>query len=752
MEARDTHLTVLLPVRNGGPSLVDWLDRVSTYADAIIALDDGSTDSTRSILETHPCVTRVLTNPRRETYTGWDDLRNRQRLVHAALAHESQWLLFLDADERLCDDDAQALKEFLAVEAQEGYAYGFEVFRMVNNDHHFDPRAYWVFRLFSAADAETPLGSSRLHFVPVPTGIPRNRWLHTTLRIQHFGSLTAEHRTARHAKYRQADPNREHQDDYDTLLGEPDSVLEWPKRPAGRPVLVGASGRYADSAAELLDGPAITAVVIAQNDEAVIARSLDALAAQHLEESFELIVVCSGSDGTAARAQAVCPDARIVQLPEPALPGEARNAGLWMANGEYVTFPGSHVWVTPGSLGERVAAHDDGWDLVTVAVANGNTTRPGWASYFLDHAGQTPSRGSGQYSGVPGHASYVTRQLRSVGGFPEDVRTAEDTVVNRRLFQAGRRTYFCAESSFVHASPSTTVHHLVRHHFQRGRGLGRMIKGQRRRATLKQLRGNLDLPRRRLRYINTALDAAGTDEQHRYRKVRRLVIVGALSASAGAWYEMIRPAPTVTTTATIKAPIHTTAPLLAIGGRPGEARNGLLGAGTAQQAAQRLATFTRYAGHVCTVRPALAPIVTSATITAEQHGTYCIHLPDEVIDTYLQVTQTSGTELVLQVQPGAASLHYLVERWQHYLNEPNVGLLIDLRPNVAFGNQADELNDVIELLGSQRHQPLVATIGETTAPNPATQIDAVIDLRQPNALYPHEMLRHNPRLTALLYQ
>jgi glycosyltransferase involved in cell wall biosynthesis len=744
-------LTVLLPVRNGGASLVEWLDRVSTYADAIIALDDGSTDSTRSVLEKHPCVTRVLTNPPRDTYAGWDDLRNRQRLVHAALADESQWLLFLDADERLSDDDARALREFLAVEAQAGYAYGFEVFRMVDDDHHFDPRAYWVFRLFSAADAETPLGSSRLHFVPVPIGIPRNRWLYTTLRIQHFGSLTAEHRAARHAKYRQADPDHEHQDDYDTLLGEPDTVLEWPERPAGRPVLVGARGRYADNAdAVLLDGPAITAVVIAQDDEAVIARSLNALAAQHLDESFEVIVVCSGSDGTAARARAVCPGARIVELPDPALPGEARNAGLWMANGEYITFPGSHVWVTPGSLGERVAAHDAGWDLVTVSVVNGNTTRPGWASYFLDHAAQTPSRESGQYSGVPGHASYVTRQLRSIGGFPEDVRTAEDTVVNRQLFQAGRRTYFCAESSFVHASPSTTVHHLVRHHFQRGRGLGRMIKGRRRRATLTQIRANRDLPRRRLRYIDTALDAAGPDQQQRYRQVRRLVIVGALSASAGAWYEMIRAAPTNTPPAmTMAAPIQTTAPLLAIGGRSGEARSGLLGAGTARQAAQRLATFTRYARHVRTVRPALALIVTSATITAEQDGTYCIHVADELIDTYLHVTQTAGIELLLQVQPGAASLRSLVERWQGYLDEPNVGLLIDLRPNVAFGHQADELNDVVEVLG--RHT-LVATIGETTAPNPATQIDAVIDLRRPNALYPHEMLRQKPHTKALLYQ
>ena len=52
------HLTVLLPARNAEQLLPDWLDNVGSYADAVIALDDGSTDRTRTILEGHPLVTR----------------------------------------------------------------------------------------------------------------------------------------------------------------------------------------------------------------------------------------------------------------------------------------------------------------------------------------------------------------------------------------------------------------------------------------------------------------------------------------------------------------------------------------------------------------------------------------------------------------------------------------------------------------------------------------------------------------------
>ena len=137
------------------------------------------------------------------------------------------------------------------------------------------------------------------------------------------------------------------------------------------------------------------------------------------------------------------PQVRAVQLPARALPGEARNAGLWMAGGEYVSFPGSHVRLLPGSLQARLRAHDDGWDLVAGAVVNGNDTPAGWASYFLDHAAKTPSRPAGEWKGVPGSASYVRRDVRAVGGFPEDVRTAEDTIVNKQLYAQGKRTGFC---------------------------------------------------------------------------------------------------------------------------------------------------------------------------------------------------------------------------------------------------------------------------------------------------------------------
>src|SRR5881394_3660875 len=88
----------LLPVRNAGPGLQRWLDESCRFADAVVALDDGSTDDTLAVLRSHPMVARVLTNEPRSSHLGWHDGRNRNRLLAAAGELAPGWIFFLDAD------------------------------------------------------------------------------------------------------------------------------------------------------------------------------------------------------------------------------------------------------------------------------------------------------------------------------------------------------------------------------------------------------------------------------------------------------------------------------------------------------------------------------------------------------------------------------------------------------------------------------------------------------------------------------
>ena len=230
---------VLLPARNAAADLPDWFASVERFADAVIALDDGSTDDTAAILDAHPLVKVLLTNPRRDTYEGWDDSGNRNRLLAAAHDLTPDWILSLDADERIPADDAHALRHFLDTDALPGLAYGMRCHRMIGDDGHYDRNALVVYRLFAAAPGQR-FPDDRLHFVPVPTSIPRPLWVETTLRIQHLASVTTESAAGPGAtSTRRPTRDNEHQDELRPparRARRPASSFE--PRPAGLPVLV----------------------------------------------------------------------------------------------------------------------------------------------------------------------------------------------------------------------------------------------------------------------------------------------------------------------------------------------------------------------------------------------------------------------------------------------------------------------------------------------------------------------------------
>ena len=393
----------LLPVRNGELDLPGWFESVARLADVVVALDDGSTDRTRELLEGAPLVDRVLTNPPRDTYEGWDDAGNRQRLLDATADLAPDWILWLDADERIPAEDADALRAFLAGDADGDHAYGFRVHRMDERQERYDTAELWVYRLFAWRPA-LRLPAERLHFVPVPASIPRERWLPTTVRIQHLSGSTAERRAARHEKYRQADPGRVHQRDYDALLAEPGHSRPWAARPDSLPVLapLDDEARPLDLHALDLDAPVLSAIVISRNDEERIERALGAVVGQEVPEPFEVICVVSGTDRTAAIVRERFPAVHLVELAGAVLPGAARNAGVRVARGDFVSFPGSHTELPPGSLAARLRAHQEGHAMVTGSMRNGTFTRAGWAAYFLDHSTSLPGRPSGALGGRAG--------------------------------------------------------------------------------------------------------------------------------------------------------------------------------------------------------------------------------------------------------------------------------------------------------------------------------------------------------------
>ncbi len=542
-ERRHVSLACLLPARNCVADLPGYLESVGRFADFVIALDDGSTDETSALLQASPQVKRLLRSPRRDSYVGWDDATNRQRLLDAAVELGVDWALFLDADERIDESDGAALRTFVDTQANRSCAYGLRCFRMVGDTDHYDRAELWVYRLFAPAEDRRTLPASKLHLVPVPEEIPRSDWVRTTIRIKHLAGLDEARRTARLRKYDEADPGRVWQRDYRSLVEAPHAAYRWHRRPPGFPIHAGHDGGV-DLVELDLDAPMLSAIVIARDDEATIERSLRSVVEQESDYPFEVIAAVSGSDRTAEIVRSAFPSVRLVSVPEPGLPGMARNAGLAVARGDYVSFPGSHVELPPGSLEARIRAHELGYAMVTGTILNGTTTRSGWASYFLDHAACLPERPSGELEEAPAHCSYVREFLLEVGGFPEGMRAGEDTVANMRLWERGRLAYRARDVRLIHRSRCRSVWRLLRHHFQRGRALGSIMLSSpatERPNRIGSVRYLMRYPRQRLADTDGRVLRWGGSLEAEYRRSRGLVRLAIRAACLGAMLEVMRP-------------------------------------------------------------------------------------------------------------------------------------------------------------------------------------------------------------------
>jgi glycosyltransferase involved in cell wall biosynthesis len=278
--------------------------------------------------------------------------------------------------------------------------------------------------------------------------------------------------------------------------------------------------------------PVLSAIVISRDNESTIEEALRSVVDQKVSSSFEVIVVVSGSDRTAEIVKRKFPQVTLVELETPALPGRARNAGLRLARGKYISFPGSHVRLVPGSLEARIRAHDHGYTMVTGSILNGTDTRAGWASYFMDHSDALPGRPSLELDSAPHHCSYERHALLACGPFPEDVRAGEDTVMNTRIWNRGGTAYRDNTIQLYHRNRCSTPWRLVRHHFMRGRAWGRIL-----RERGEVFGATRNYVSRRYRMTERNVQQWGGDLIENYRRSRPLVRLGIWSAFVGICYE-----------------------------------------------------------------------------------------------------------------------------------------------------------------------------------------------------------------------
>lgn len=207
--ARRTRLLALLAVRDGMRHLPGFLRNVAPQVDGIIALDDGSRDGSAELLGRHEAVIEMIRRPPDRPI--WDEVGNHRALIAAALSHRAEWILCVDADERLEREFRSRAERVIARGRWLGYsAYAVQLRELWDTVDQYRVDGVWgrkkVARLFQALE-DHQFDPSPIHGMKAPMqGRRLGRFPHADLTIYHLGMLRPEDREARRRRYQLADP------------------------------------------------------------------------------------------------------------------------------------------------------------------------------------------------------------------------------------------------------------------------------------------------------------------------------------------------------------------------------------------------------------------------------------------------------------------------------------------------------------------------------------------------------------------
>jgi glycosyltransferase involved in cell wall biosynthesis len=225
-------LLALLQAKNEENYLPGWLENIEDCVDGIVALDDGSSDSTTDILASSRKVLEII---RKTPGATWNERENQMSLVHAGRKHLADWFLCLDADERLESQFMARAQELLQqAEADGVQVYQFHLRDLWGDVDHYRVDGIWgsksVMRLFKNVPTHKRFDLRQLHRFWMPLEIVTNlktSGRHSGLNIYHLSMVTAEDRWARVSKYEQLDPNHLYQRiGYRYLADETNLALE----------------------------------------------------------------------------------------------------------------------------------------------------------------------------------------------------------------------------------------------------------------------------------------------------------------------------------------------------------------------------------------------------------------------------------------------------------------------------------------------------------------------------------------------
>jgi glycosyltransferase involved in cell wall biosynthesis len=202
-------LLAVAAVRDEMEYLPGFLDNVAAQVDGIVALDDGSRDGSAELLESHEAVLELIRIERNGSR--WDEVGNYKTLVAAALQHRPDWIISLDADERLEREFRPRAERVIRRGSRLGLsAFAVQIRELWDSPDTYRVDGVWgrkaVARLFRVREDHV-FDERRLHAVKAPLQSRGLRgWTIADLAVYHLRMLHPESRAARRRRYEELDP------------------------------------------------------------------------------------------------------------------------------------------------------------------------------------------------------------------------------------------------------------------------------------------------------------------------------------------------------------------------------------------------------------------------------------------------------------------------------------------------------------------------------------------------------------------
>ena len=220
--------------------------------------------------------------------------------------------------------------------------------------------------------------------------------------------------------------------------------------------------------------PDLSVIVPSFNARRTIVACLEALRAQRTEHTFEVIVVDSGSDGTAELIRERFPEVTLIHSAERLFPGGARNAAIAAAQADIVANVDADCVAEPDWVDQILAAHSSPSPVIAGPVASANPESwIGQAYYFCEFSIWMPGGKGGWLEDSPtANMSYKKSLFTSIGSF-RNTGYCEDTELHWRAGRAGHKILFVPSIIVKHNNPSGFLK-LLRHQAFHGRSFARV--------------------------------------------------------------------------------------------------------------------------------------------------------------------------------------------------------------------------------------------------------------------------------------